>query len=119
MIKRTAAAFVVAAGALGIMAPTAGAAPGGQSKNTFLAQCTGGTLAGETIVVPGGSGNSVFLDDGTHLRVTRIRGVFDGQSFEQFYGSKQGTHTCIGSISDEEGTFTFDVTLAEVPPRRS
>ncbi len=119
MIKRTAAGLAIAAGALGLMAPAAGAAPGGQSKNTFLARCTGGTLAGETLLVPGGSGNSVFLDDGTHLRVTRFRGQFNGESFEQFYGSKQGTHTCTGSVSDEEGTFFFDVTLAEVPPRRS
>lgn len=119
MLKRAVAGVAVVAGVFVMAASPAGAAPGGQSKNTFLAQCTGGTLAGETLVVPGGSGNSVFLQDGTHLRVTRFEGQFGDESFEQNYGSKQGNLTCSGSLTDEEGTFFFDVTLAEVPPRRS
>lgn len=119
MKTRTLRAVVLAAAAAVATASAAGAAPGGQSKNTGQHLCTSGTLAGQTVTVPGDSGNSVYLSDGTHLRLTAFRGTFtstDGTfSFEKTLGSKQGNLTCGGSESDESGTFTFFATAVAVP----
>lgn len=119
MKARTLGAVVLAAAASVATASAAGAAPGGQSKNTGEHLCTSGTLAGQRVTVPGDSGNSVYLADGTHLRVTAFRGTFtstDGSfSFERAFGSKQGDLTCGGSESDEFGTFTFFATAVVVP----
>jgi hypothetical protein len=103
------------------MALTSGAAadPGGQSKNNFLAPCTSGTLAGESVLIPADTGNSAYREDGAHLRVTRFEGDFPGGSFEKDFGAAQGDITCGGSVTTSQGTFTYFVTFTEVPPPRS
>ena len=115
-MTRTTVCMAVAAMATAVMSAAASADPGGQSKNNFLAPCTSGSLAGESVFIPADAGNSVYREDGTHLRVTRFVGQFPGGSFVKDFGARQGDITCGGSVTTSQGTFTYFVTFTEVPP---
>ena len=118
MISRAVIGAAGAAAMLLASATTAGADPGGQSKNNFLAPCTSGTLAGESVFIPADTGNSAYREDGSHLRVTRFEGDFPAGSFSADFGSKQGDITCGGSVTTGQGTFTYFVTFTQVPAPR-
>jgi hypothetical protein len=110
-MRKHVAAVAIAAAALTAMSGAAGAVQGPDSKKAFPVECTSGTLVGETLTVV--SGKTVYMDDGTQLRLTALRTEFDGQVIEKVFGKNQGTLTCGGSESDTEGTFSFFATLRE------
>ena len=118
MTTRLTVAMAVAASAMVALPSAATAAPGGRSKNNFLAPCTSGTLAGVSVFIPADTGNSAYRDDGAHLRVTRFEGDFPGGTFATDFGAKQGDITCGGSVTTSQGTFTYFVTFTRVPPPR-
>ncbi len=111
MVKRAVVAVTVAAAAMTTLASTAGAVPAPDKKKAFQVVCTSGTLQGETLTVAGGK--TVYLDDGTQLRLTTLSATFDGESFDKQYGKTVGDITCGGSVSDAEGTFTFFARFTE------
>jgi hypothetical protein len=115
---RVTIAMAVVASAMMALPSAATADPGGRSKNNFLAPCTSGTLAGESVFIPADTGNSAYREDGAHLRVTRFEGDFPGGTFATDFGAKQGDITCGGSVTTSQGTFTYFVTFTEVPPPR-
>jgi hypothetical protein len=118
MTRRLTVAMAVAASAMMALPSAATADPGGRSKNNFLAPCTSGTLAGESVFIPADTGNSAYREDGAHLRVTRFEGDFPGGTFATDFGAKQGDITCGGSVTTSQGTFTYFVTFTEVPRPR-
>lgn len=118
MTARLTVAMAVAASAVLSLPSAASADPGGRSKNNFLAPCTSGTLAGESVLIPADTGNSAYREDGGHLRVTRFEGDFPGRTFAKNFGAKQGDITCGGCVTTPQGTFTYFVTFTEVPPTR-
>ena len=116
MIQRAAAALIMAASAVALGSSAAGAAPFDNAKKAFEVECSGGSLAGETLtIIDGGGAGNIYWGE-THLRLISFKGTFGDETFEKEYGKKQeADHTCTGSVTDQEGTFTFEVALVEVP----
>lgn len=81
--ERASRAFVAAA-ATATTVTSAGAVPAADKKKAFQVVCTSGTLKGETLTVAGGK--TVYLDDGTQLRLTSLQATFDGESLDKQYG---------------------------------
>lgn len=112
MIKRLMAASCLAGMAVGLAGGVAGAVPSPDKKNVEVVTCQSGTLAGETVTIV--SNKTVYLDDGTQLRLTAFAASFGDKSFDKEFGNTQGDLTCGGSETSPEGTFTFLATLLEV-----
>jgi hypothetical protein len=105
--------------------PASARVPGGQGLESFgSADC--GPL-GTDVEVFGPSpvqatSGYMLIDDETHLHVVaaRFELTVNGQVvFEQDFGAKAGltTVTCTQTFDVEEGTATFTLTAAVVPPR--
>ena len=111
MVKRVIAGAAVAAVSFGVMAGTASAAQGPDSKHAFPVECQTGTLAGETVIAL--NGKRAYLEDGTELKVTAFHFEFGDKVKDKEFGNVEGTMTCGGTEVTPEGTFTFLATLRE------
>ena len=111
-MRRWVVAVLVGLGLSLALAAPVGAIP--NNKNTFTLNATCSGFGDVQLVVGRGNINgAVHVVGGGRFKVVEIRGSGGGESFtERSNYPKAPNTTCRGSISDEFGTFNFEVTGA-------